>query len=475
MNANTPAAGDPGAPLPDESKPDAYASLRHAGFTRFLASNFLFNLGRQALSITIALQVLHWTNSMAAVGFIGFINVVPLLIFVLPSGVLADKMDRRKIISRTMTLSCVLSILLVLSSCFHDAIPYFGVLRGANEIIHAIAGFFTSAEQQAVIRFDNPALPIVFLLQFCHATARVIGNPARTAIVPQLVPQSAIGNAFTWNSSLFELSAVLGPVVGGLIAIWSYTAVYVADAFFSIVLAFSLVGIALLPGKPRDPSASAVKTTAGATFIWKQKPVLAAITLDLFAVLLGGLTALFPIYARDVLNFSNYEFWAGCMRAAPSLGAITMAFIVAHSKPFRRPGVTLLWSVACFGAAIVVFALSKNIVLSLVALFCTGLCDNISVVVRHTLVQVMTPDYLRGRVTSVNQLFIGCSNEISEFRGGLMAARFGPVAAATFGGICTIMIVISVALSLPSIRTVPPLNKLEPVEDDEPQTTKPSL
>ena len=452
------------SPLP-QPKPDPYSSLRHAGFTRYLASNHLFNLGRQALSITIALQVLHWTNSAAAIGMIGFINVVPLVIFFLPSGVLADKIDRRRIISTTMTVSCVLSVLLVLSSYFHDAIPYFGVLRGANQAIHAIAAWFTSAGQLPNIHFDNPALPIVFLLQFCHATARVIGNPPRTAIIPLLVPQDAISNAFTWNSSLFELSAICGPVLGGLVAAWSYTAVYAADAVFSLALAVSLLGIALLPGKPRDPATLVPKATAGAAFIWRQKPVLAAITLDLFAVLLGGLTALFPLYARDVLQFSNYEFWAGCMRAAPSLGAITMAFIVTHSKPFRRPGVTLLWSVACFGAAIVVFALSKNIVFSLLALFCTGLCDNISVIVRHTLVQVMTPDYLRGRVTSVNQLFIGCSNEISEFRGGLMAARFGPVFAATFGGICTILVAISVALSLPALRATPPLNELKPVEE----------
>ena len=451
----------------EPSKPDPYSSLRHAGFTRYLASNHLFNLGRQALSITIALQVLHWTNSAAAIGMIGFINVLPLIIFFLPSGVLADKIDRRKIISVTMAASCVLSILLVLTSYFHDAIPYPGILRGANQAIHAIAAFFTSAAQKPNIHFDNPALPIVFLLQFCHATARVIGNPPRTAIIPQLVPQAAISNAFTWNSSLFELSAICGPVLGGLVAIWSYTAVYAADALFSLALAVSLLGITLLPGKPRDPDATIPKATAGAAFIWKQKPVLAAITLDLFAVLLGGLTALFPLYARDVLQFHNYEFWAGCMRAAPSLGAITMAFIVAHSKPFRRPGITLLWTVACFGATIVIYALSKNIILSLVALFCLGLCDNISVIIRHTLVQVMTPDYLRGRVTSVNQLFIGCSNEISELRGGLMAARFGPVFAATFGGICTILVAIGVALTLPALRATPPLNELKPVEVEE--------
>jgi MFS family permease len=459
-------------PEPSGPKPDPYSSLRHAGFLRFLTGNFLFNLGRQALSITIALQVLHWTNSYAAVGLIGFINVLPLILLFIPSGVLADKIDRRKIVSVTMTVSCALSILLVLTSYYHDAIPSLGILEGANNAIHAVAGIFTTAAQQAKVQFDNPALPIVFFLQFCQSAARVIGAPARGALIPQLVPRESIGNAFMWNSSLFELSAVLGPLAGGLVAIWSYTAVYAADAFFCLIFAASLLGIAVLPGKTRDPAATGPaavvpKATDGAVFIWKQKPVLAAITLDLFAVLLGGLTAFFPIYARDVLEFANHEFWAGCMRAAPALGAIVMAFIVAHSRPLRRPGVTLLWSVAGFGAAIVVFALSKNIVLSLVALFLTGMCDNISVVVRHTLVQVMTPDHLRGRVTSVNQLFIGCSNEISEFRGGLMAARFGPVFAATFGGICTILTVVGIVFTLPALRSTPPLNELKPVGDEK--------
>lgn len=467
MNANTPDAANPGEPLPDEPPRDPYVAFRNAGFRRFLLSNFAFNLGRQAMSITIALQVLHWTNSAAAIGFIGLVNVIPLVFLVLPSGVLADKYDRRKIITYTMAASCVLSMMLVLATHFHDHIPYVGVLRDANHFTEIIARFFTSKDLHGSIQFDNPALPIVYLLQFLHSTVRVIGAPARGAIIPVLVPPSQLTNALTWNSSTFELSAVLGPVLGGFVAIWSYTAVYVADAVFSAVLAVALIGITLLPRKPRDPSLPVPNSMAGATFIWRQKPVLAAITLDMFAVLLGGLTALFPLYAKNVFHFSNYEFWAGCMRAAPSIGAITMAFIVAHSRPFKRPGITLLWSVVCFGAAIVIFALSKSIVLSLVALFFSGVCDNVSVVVRHTLVQMLTPDYLRGRVTSVNQLFIGCSNEISEFRGGLMAARFGPVAAATFGGICTIMVVVTVALSLPAIRTVPPLNELEPVEDEK--------
>ena len=476
MNAhaqnNAPDAPD----FPD--KPDPYSSLRHGPFRRFFVGNFLFNLGRQGLVVALAWQVYIWTNSYAALGFIGAINVLPLIAFFLPAGVLADRVDRRKIIGVTMSISFALSAMLALSTHFHDSIPYFGFLRGANNAIHAAANFFTAESLRPGIRFDNPALPIVFLLQLCQAVALVAGNPARGAIIPQLVPGEKVSNAFMWNSSGFELATVIGPVLGGIASSWSATPVYALDAVFSLALALSLLGVRLTEparkpaaagGGASDaasenaPVAAPPGVFAGISFIWRHKPILACITLDLFAVLLGGLTALFPVYAKEVLLLGPAGY--GYLRAAPSLGAITMAFIVAHSRPFKRPGVSLLWTVAGFGAAIVLFALSRNIVLSLVALFLSGMCDNVSVVVRHTCVQMLTPGLLRGRVTAVNQLFIGSSNQISEFRGGMMAAQFGPVFAATFGGICTMFVVVAVALALPSIRTVPPLNELKPLEE----------
>ena len=457
---------------PEPDKPDPYSSLRHAGFRRFFIGNFLFNLGRQGLVVALAWQVYIWTNSYAALGFIGFINVLPLLAFFLPAGILADRFDRRKIISVTMTISCALSAMLAFCTHFHDSIPYFGFLRGANGFIHAAANLFTAASLRPGIHFDNPALPIVFLLQFCQAVALVAGNPARGAIIPQLVPHEKVSNAFMWNSSGFELATVIGPVLGGIASTWSATPVYAIDAIFSLTLAISLIGVTLNDpvrkqaapaGAPDSAPAAPPGVFAGLSFIWRHKPILACITLDLFAVLLGGLTALFPVYAKEVLMLGPAGY--GYLRAAPSVGAIAMAFIVAHSRPFKRPGVSLLWTVTGFGAAIVIFALSRNLVLSLVALFLSGMCDNVSVVVRHTCVQMLTPSLLRGRVTAVNQLFIGSSNQISEFRGGLMAAQFGPVFAATFGGICTMLVVGIVALTLPSLRTIPPLNELKPIEE----------
>jgi len=202
--------------------------------------------------------------------------------------------------------------------------------------------------------------------------------------------------------------------------------------------------------------------------------VLAAITLDLFAVLFGGVVALFPIYAKEVfagvtLPFlepeTAHRFITGLLRAAPAVGAVAMAVAGAYLPPFRKPGIALLWTVAGFGAALLVFALSQNLWLSLAALFLSGMCDNVSVIIRHTLVQALTPDALRGRVSSVNQLFIGCSNDISELRGGLVAAQFGTVTAAVSGAIATLLTVAGVAGVFKSLRRLAPLEELKPEDD----------
>ncbi|MDR1496903.1 MAG: MFS transporter [Puniceicoccales bacterium] len=443
-----------------------YAAFRYAAFRRYAGSNALFNLGRHALVVAIALQITEWTNSAAAIGFIGFINVAPLLAFFLPAGVLADRVDKRKIITFTSGLSCLFSILLLL--CTVVPVPDADILRGANGVIRDIALFFTASENHAKIHFDNPALPLVFLLQFCHATVRVFSSPARVSIIPLLVPHNHLSGALSWNASAFQLTAVIGPLFGGLLAAnGGFSIVYAFDAVFSAALALSFAGIKLI-GEQKEKQKENVgmdasNALAGVAFIFRHKPVLAAISLDLFAVLLGGLTALFPLFARDVLQGDATV--AGLLYAAAPLGAVVMAFIIAHLPQFRRPGVVLLWSVACFGGTLLAFACSRNLALSLAALFASGMCDHVSVVIRHTLVQLLTPELLRGRVTAVNQLFVGSSNEISELRGGLMAARYGPVGAATIGSICTLCVVAGVALALPSLRTVPPLDKLKPAEE----------
>jgi MFS family permease len=199
---------------------------------------------------------------------------------------------------------------------------------------------------------------------------------------------------------------------------------------------------------------------AGAEFIWRKKVILGASTLDLFAVLLGGATALLPVFADQILQVGPIGF--GWLRAAPSIGAFAMAMCIAHRPPLPHPGLALLWSVAGFGAAIMLFGWSRSFWLSLVALFLTGAFDNVSVVVRQSLVQLLTPDALRGRVTAVNQIFIGSSNEIGALRAGLMSALIGPVGAVLWGGIGTIAVTLMIARTVPALRRLPALHTLQP-------------
>jgi MFS family permease len=199
---------------------------------------------------------------------------------------------------------------------------------------------------------------------------------------------------------------------------------------------------------------------AGAEFIWNRKVILGASSLDLFAVLLGGATALLPVFAAQILQVGPVGF--GWLRAAPSIGAIAMAFWLAHRPPLARPGRALLWSVAGFGVATILFGWSRSLWLSLIALALTGALDNVSVVVRQSLVQLLTPDALRGRVTAVNQIFIGSSNEIGALRAGLMSAAVGPMAAVVWGGVGTVLVAVAVARAVPQLRSLPPLHTLRP-------------
>jgi MFS family permease len=296
------------------------------------------------------------------------------------------------------------------------------------------------------------------------AVVRILGWPARTAIVPQLVPPAVLSNTMTWNSSAFEIATMTGPAIGGFLIAWAgFPVVYALDALFGLSLVLLLTQVDVPPSAA--PVVAAGKRSlrnllAGAEFIWSKKVVLAASGLDLFAVLLGGAVALLPIYADEILHVGPIGL--GWLRAAPSIGAFGMAMWIAHRRPMQRPGLMLLWAVAGFGVAIVIFGFSQWYWLSFVALFATGAFDNISVVVRHSLVQLLTPNHLRGRVTSVNQIFVGSSNEIGTLRAGLMAALIGPMGAVVWGGLGTILTVLVIARMVPQLKTVEPLDRLRP-------------
>ncbi len=453
-------------PAADEPR-DPYAALRVPAYRRYLIGNTLAHIGRQGLGLVATWQIYRWTGSATALGLVGLVNFLPYIVLALPAGHLADRVNRRRLIQVTLSVSAVVSVLLAVVSAWPERVPDWGVLRWFNEGLLWVARLGAEAEQVRAAGFERPALAAVFLLLLLDQTIRTLGTPARASIVPLILPRKLIASAITWNSSSFELTAMLGPTLAGFLIAWlGFSAVYLLDA----VLAFAMVG--LLQGVTyREPELKPEPRTwrtlgAGAGFIWRNKEILAASGLDLFAVLLGGAVALLPVYADKILHVGPIGLsW---LRAAPSMGAVLMAMWLTHSRPMRRPGSTMLWAVAGFGVVITVFGLSRWYWLSFAMLFASGCLDNVSVVVRQSLVQLLTPDWLRGRVTAVNQIFIISSNEVGAFRAGTMAGAFGPVVAVVAGGVGTVLVVLGVAALFPQLGRLGRLHELKPREEADP-------
>ncbi len=404
------------------------------------------------LGVAIGYEVFQRTHSKTALGLIGLMGALPIILLSIPAGIAADRMNRKVIVLATQLLSALTSIGLTLLALEHVFIPATGVLAAGTGALHTIAGWF--GEKSGVI-FD-PALPLMYVLLFMNGVSRAFGWAARSALFPNLVPRSALSNAVMWNSSTFEITCVVGPAVGGLVIAWlGIPVVYAFDA----VCALACLAFVLPIDAPQEIAESHLHPLrdlfTGMRFVRDNKIILATITLDLFAVLLGGAIALLPVFAEEILHVGAIGL--GWLRAAPSFGAVLMAFVLAHRPPLRQAGSAMLLAVAGFGAATIVFGLSHIYWLSFAALAVTGACDNISVVVRHTLVQLLTPDPMRGRVSAVNNIFIGSSNELGAFESGLTAAIFGPVLSVVGGGIGTILVVLATAWKWPQVRHIGPL------------------
>jgi MFS family permease len=419
--------------LPNQENHDRYEALRAPGYRPYLLGGFVASIGAEVQAAAIGWELYNRTESALALGFTGLTQFLPVFLFALPAGQTSDHFNRRKIFQCAQLVAASASLLL------------------------------------AWLSFTEGPIPLIFACLFMSGIGRAFSAPARTSLLAQIVPHSAIPNAVTWNSSSWQLANAAGPALGGLIlAVASYTAVAYLTSAACALTCVSLLFLVHPQRATATPPARTLSTLlAGVRFVFGNNLLLAAISLDLFAVLLGGATSLLPIYAKDILHVDSVGF--GFLRAAPALGAVIMAFALAHRRPMHRPGVALLLAVAGFGCATIIFGLSTSLPLSFLMLLLTGALDNISVVVRGTLMQVLTPDNMRGRVSAVNSLFISSSNELGAYESGQVAAWFGPLISVVSGGIGTIVVVAITAILCPR------LVRLGPLRDLKPEATAPPL
>jgi MFS family permease len=418
---------DPGrnpGPAPAVPGPnDAYAVLHNRDFLLYLIGRLIATLGQQMFVMALGWELYERTNSAFALGLVGLTQVVPMVLFTLPAGHLADNYNRKSIIVLTTILVATANLGMTQISAAHAPI-YF-----------------------------------VYLCLFITGSARTFLWAATASFLPMLVERKDLSRAVTWNSTIYQFSSIAGPAAAGWVIHFTHqaAAVYAANALAATICCILVSRVRKHHAVASREKMSIKALLTGFGFVFGNRVVLGIITLDMFAVLLGGATAILPIYAKDILRVGPQAL--GLLQAALPTGAILCGFILAHRPPLQRAGRALLLSVTVFGLATIGFGLSHWFWLSLLMLLVCGAADNVSVVVRHTLVQLLTPDEKRGRVSAVNNLFIGTSNELGEFESGTVAHWFGPVVAAVSGGVGTILVVLGVAWWWPEIRKYGRLNE----------------
>ena len=379
-------------------------------------------IGAEAQALGVAWQVYEITHRAIDLGYTGLVLFLPGLIFILPAGHVADRFDRRQVILVCYTLQAVCSFVL---------------FRLAWTGIHRV-------------------WPI-FVLLFIVGTGRAFSGPASSALIPHLVPQEHFVNAITWGSAIFQIANIVGPALGGvLFTLPLHTRLHGASlvyffSFFTILWFLALIlSLHVRPGRMEHRAISRDVILAGFRYVARTQILLGSISLDLFAVLLGGAVALLPIFAQDILHAGPRGL--GLLRAAPALGALTVSLWLMIRPIRARAGVKMLTCVAIFGAATIVFGVSRNLPLSLAALYIVGASDMVSVVIRSSMLQLATPPEMRGRVSAVNSLFVGASNELGEFESGLTAQWWGAVRAVIYGGIGSLLITGLWSAFFPNLR-----------------------
>ncbi len=400
---------------------DPYAALRIKEFLFFLNTRFFLTLAILMQSVIVSWQVYELTHSKLALGFICLAEAIPFIFVSLVSGHVADSVSRKRIIMISISL-------LILST---SALLYF------------------SLESSSILK-NYGVLPIYLVFGFIGIVRGFI-SAAFPAFMSQIVPREHYGNSATWNSSIWHVGAVVGPAIAGIVCAINFQTAYTINLLFIIlsIFSFSFIASKPLPVKTKKETLGQ-SLGGGIKFVFSNQLILGALSLDLFAVLFGGAVAMLPVFANDILDVGSTEL--GFLRSAPALGAIFTAIILAYKPITKNAGRNLFINVALFGVATIFFAVSTNYYLSLFFLFLTGAFDNVSVVIRHTILQLATPDEMRGRVSAVNSIFIGSSNEIGGIESALTAVAMGLVRSVIFGGIMTILIVAGTYQLAPKLR-----------------------
>jgi MFS family permease len=406
----------------NQQKTDAYAALKIAAFRNFQLSRFMLTFAVQMAETIIGWKIYQITHDKLSLGLLGLSEALPFILTSLYSGHAADTFNRYRIARSTIVGVTI---------CFAAV----GLLMAGNAELLQTYG----------------ATPI-YLVIGISGIARGFMAPAFQSIFPQLIPRELYANAATWGSNTWQTAAVLGPALGGLL--YGFTNVEIAFSVSVVLMVLSFFIFLRVPVQatpPKEKTETLYESlTAGLRFVFNKQEMLSAISLDLFAVLFGGAVALLPVFASDILHVGPQGL--GVLRAAPFLGSVIMGLFLAYNPPTHNAGRNLLVAVTGFGLATIAFAFSESFMLSFAMLFLTGAFDNISVVIRQTILQTMTPDHMRGRVSAVNQVFISSSNEIGAFESGVAAKLMGTVPSVIFGGCMTLVVVAGTYVFAPKMR-----------------------
>ncbi len=397
-----------------ESKPriDTFAALRFKDFRYYLGMRFLFTFAYQMQAVIIGFYIYQVTKNVFALGLVGLCEAIPAIGIALYGGYVADKSEKRKMLLTISSLVFFASVVMSLVT-----------MKGASTYIH-----------------QSWIIPIIYFMIFLNGLARAFYGPATFTIYAHSIPKALYPNGSTWSSSSWQIASILGPAAGGLI--YGFYGITAAFSVILIFLALSIGLIYLLKSYPPlfVPKESIWKSLSeGIDFVFKSKMMIWAMSLDLFSVFFGGAVALLPVFANDILHVGSQGL--GIMRATSSLGAVLTMLAMARFSPMGKPWRNLLIAVTGFGLSIICFGLSRSFYLSLLFLFTEGAFDSVSVIIRGTIIQLLTPDHMRGRVSAVNSMFIGSSNEIGAFESGTAAKLLGTVPSVIFGGSMTIAIV----------------------------------